>query len=392
MTRKVRIDTRVVMPTDYAKLVAFFRQRRALEAGNPCSSKSKFDSARTCALPRHMRFVRSKFMMVVALCLLPVGAATWIFFWASHKEIRSDTEAQMHNARAAFALEFQDDLAQLQVDARWLTTDPDVARELAAHDAEMLHEHLDDFDGVYRVYLTDARGAILASSHERAAHGSLAAMPELRGALAGQSFDGITQLALQHPEPEYAYALVRPIASHGVTIGALLAAFALDQAYFDDTAKKEGVALSFPASTIAVVAESSGYPAHEVKISGEGIDIRELPDGRELALAAFVPSEMGAGALSVTIARDVTTSNCTMRSATSPIDSSCSPSWPPRRSRSVFSSRILLCAQLMGTIARALPGVALKKYVRVEGVRTGVTSCKHSSRHLQRDDRAARPR
>jgi len=332
-----------------------------------------------------MRSVRLKFIAVIALCLIPMAAATRIFYWAAREEMREEALDQMQSARSAFTLEFQDDLSTLRVAARLIASDPDLARELAAGARPILHEHIDDFSDVYpevRIYLTDSKGELLASSKQADVHGSLSQMPEMQQALQGRSFAGITRLVVQwhappeQPEPplqseaNYSYALARPIESEGKRVGALLASFPLDRGYLDNTEQKEGLALALKIGD-QIIASNQDHPAPDAKLKDGALELRSLRDGREVALASFAPQGLGVtpGLVTVIASKDVTRQ---FRNAERWLDY-----------RLIALGVIALLAigaglfianhivQAIQKIASVLPGVALKKYERVEGVRTG---------------------
>ncbi len=315
-----------------------------------------------------MLSVRAKFLIVIALCLVPMGAATRVFYWLSRKDMHDDAMTQMKNAQSAFVLEFSDDIALLQVAARLVASDPDVSREVASQDRATLYEHIDDFSGVYRVYLTDAAGTILASSHKRDATGSLAKVPEAQSALAGQAFDGVTRLAVDEAPPGFYYTLFKPIRHENKTVGLLLAAFPLDRDYLLSSANKEGVDLSLSVGG-EMITSRAGAP--EEKMSPGRIDVHVLDDGRTLARISFPLDAIGKtpGPVVVTAAKDVT----------KPLADA---------ERSLLHRMLVLLGvavlalaaghtsanplvRAIAKIAKVLPGVALKKYERVEGIATG---------------------
>ncbi|MHB8418682.1 MAG: adenylate/guanylate cyclase domain-containing protein [Myxococcales bacterium] len=325
-----------------------------------------------------MRSVRTKFLAVIALCLLPMAVATRIFYFVSKDELQADAVAKMKNAGKAFSLELQDDIATLEVAARLIATDPDLRRELAAADEPLLYEHIDDFTGVYpgiRVYLTDPQGTVRASSHQRHASGSLVPTPELRAALQGGRFAGISRLILRDggvtvPERYYSYVIARPIQEGGSIVGALLATFPLDRTYLDNTEQKEGLALSLRIGS-EIVAFDADHPAPDAELATGQVLLKPLPDGRTVALASFTPAGIGAapGPVSVVAAEDVTK---LFRDSERFL-----------RYRLLVLGAIALAAlaagiaianpmaRAVGKIAAVLPGVAEQRYEKVEGIRTG---------------------
>jgi adenylate cyclase len=325
-----------------------------------------------------MRSVRTKFLLVIALCLLPMGVATRIFYYAAEREMQSDVEAKMKNAGGAFSAEFQDDLATLEVAARLIETDPDLRRELAAKDSPLLYEHIDDFSGVYpgiRVYLTDARGTILASSRQRHAHGFLGAMPQVQAALRGSRFTGVTRLILEDAgapveERAYSYSIIRPVLDGTAVIGALLATFHLDRAYLDNTEKKEGLALALRIGD-EVVAYNADHPLPEAEVPPGRVVVQHLPGGKIVALTSFMPTGIGVtpGPVEVVASEDVT--------------ELFTDSERFLRYRLLVLAVIALGALVAGLaianpmvrairqIAAVLPGVAARRYEAVEAVHTG---------------------
>ncbi len=325
-----------------------------------------------------MRSVRKKFLVVIALCLLPMAVATRIFYYASAREMRRDAEARMKNAGNAFSVELRDDLATLEVAARLIATDPDLRRELSTNDGPLLYEHIDDFSGVYPgilVYLTDANGTIRASSRERHPHGSLISMPEVRAALRGRRFEGVTRLDVADPasaagESSYSYVLVRPVSEGSRIIGVLLATFPLDRAYLDNTEKKEGLSLALRIGD-ELVAYDEDHPAPRMVLPPGHVVVQRLAGGRVVALSSFTPAGLGAtpAQISVLAAEDVTE---LFHDAERFL-----------LYRLLVLGLIAIAAVGAGLaianpmvrairrIASVLPGIAARRYERVDGIRTG---------------------
>ncbi len=248
----------------------------------------------------------------------------------------------------------------------------------AEKEGPLLYEHIDDFSKVYpdvRVYLTDNAGTILASSHQLYIRGSLADMPELRGALHEKPFTGITHLVFSEAgnavaEPMYSYALIEPIDQEGKCIGAVLATFPLDRGYLDNTEQKESLALALRIGP-SLVAFNADHPDPNADLKAGTFALRSLPGGRTIAFTSFTPDGIGTtpGPVTVLAAKDVTAEFHTSGSFL----------WY----RMLVLLAIAAAALVVGIaianpmvkaireIARVLPGVSEKRYETVRGVHTG---------------------
>ena len=126
-----------------------------------------------------MRSVRAKLALLIALCVLPLALATFLISRALEQEQREDAMERVRLAERAFEASLKEDVARLQIAARMLTTDPDVAKALDPLDLRELRQHLEHFGKVWpglRVLLFDAAGKVLVSSHSQDAGGSVSAM------------------------------------------------------------------------------------------------------------------------------------------------------------------------------------------------------------------------
>ena len=137
-------------------------------------------------------------------------------------------------------------------------------------------------------------------------------MPELRTVLQGKPFSGITHLVFTEngipvAEPTYAYALIEPIYQDGRCIGAVLATFAFNRGYLDNTEQKESLALALRIGP-SLVAFNADHPDPNADVAPGAFALRSLPGGRTVAFASFSPDGIGStpGPVTVLAAKDMT--------------------------------------------------------------------------------------
>ncbi|MHB1844109.1 MAG: adenylate/guanylate cyclase domain-containing protein [Deltaproteobacteria bacterium] len=324
-----------------------------------------------------MRSVRGKFITLVIICLVPAAISTRVFSFASNLALTNDILGEMKSAGQAFSLELQDDIATLRVAAQLISTDPDLARELEAKDQKALFEHIDDFASVYpgmRVFLTDADGRIVVTSRGLEDPRISSGLREVKQAISGRPFSGVARLGFQlndrtEVEDGYSYALADAIHRNGKLVGGLLATFRLDRDYLDNTEQKEGLALALNVGGV-VVASNADHPVPGEQLPVGTSLVRRTPAGRMLALASFVPVGLGSipAPITVVAARDVSEQFATNNRYIG--------------YRLAVLGAIALVALMAAflvanpmvegirRIVQALPGVAARRYVPVEPVRT----------------------
>ncbi len=322
-----------------------------------------------------MSSVRAKFALIVALCVLPLALATWFISRALQQEEREDALGRVGAAEGAFEAALKEDIARLQIAVRMITSDPDVAEALSPLDRTALQEPLQHFGKVWpglRVLIVDPSGAVLVSSHAEEAGGLVGAMPEVKAALAGKGFEGITKVAQGAAAADHlghAYAVVQPIEGQLGTLGAVLAAFPLDDAYLETAQRRHRLGLSL-ALEGKVVARSSEAPPGLAALAPGAVQMFRGED-RSAALAAFEPALLRRGGQSavVTASLDLTEQERDHHR------------FLLYRLLSVagVAAVALLVAGLIARkmnasvveLQRVLPGVALQKYEPVRVVQTG---------------------
>ena len=247
--------------------------------------------------------VRAKFALIVALCVLPLAGATFFISRALEREQGEDALERVRSAQQAFESSLADDVDRLRIAARMLTSDSDVVKALDPLDKPALAKEVQHFADVWpglRVSLLGLDGAVVAATEDAQAEGGLAALPEVRAALAGKPFEGVVHLA-----HGWACVVVRPIEQDKRGVGAVLAAFPLDNAYFQTAEQRHRLGLSL-ASGGELVARSSQAPTEEHQLTPGKVEIHD-EGGRVTAQDPFAPSLLrGALPAVVTASLDLT--------------------------------------------------------------------------------------
>ncbi|GAC1342331.1 MAG: hypothetical protein NVSMB23_14900 [Myxococcales bacterium] len=271
-----------------------------------------------------MKTVRRKLLFIVALCLLPLLAATLLLSVAMEREQRDDAGARLDSARLAFATELADDAADLDTACRLFAGDPDAVAALVRGDRAVVHARLAQFTQVYpgvRVLATDEDGRVVASSAAAAARGSLGAETLVQAALQGRAGHGVAELRLPgEGQASLVYAHVHPVEGAARRAGAVVALVKLDGALLEGLRKKADVAFALVRADGSVAAESGRGPARWFDAGAAGkaptrrqletLAEREGADGRVFATQGFAPAALEGGpaapSLIVVAARDMT--------------------------------------------------------------------------------------
>lgn len=266
--------------------------------------------------PFRLATVRAKLAALVLLALLPIGLILPLLAQLLSDELHQEVDDRLDLGERAFQVELQDDIAAVRLAAGLAAGEPEVARALAGGDPGQAVRSLDEFSREYpgtRVYLLLADGRVFARQGGAAAGAarlSEAGAADLSALRAGRPFAGVVRpLCGDGPGSGagLAYGVGAPVRGEREPLGAVLACFALDQAYLRNSAAKMGLQLAFHSGGQRLET-SPGFPpvlstvtaAHDTRLVRQG--------GRTFALQSFeVPIlRTPAGPMLVTAAADVT--------------------------------------------------------------------------------------
>jgi adenylate cyclase len=319
-----------------------------------------------------MRTVRAKLLFIVALCLAPMLVATVVLSRALDMEQQSERASGLRAAQARLAAELDDQIEELELAIRLLGCDRDVVAEVAAGRRDDIFEHLSHFSSVYGglvVYVADANGELVASSADPSLRGSLLEkLPGIRAALDG-SEDlvkiGTTQLPFE--DRHYGFVLTGPVrvGAEDKPVGAVVAAFRLNQEFWKSSAEKVGLELSlFVRDRLVVRTDAAPDPLKNVPLNKPVA--RRIGD-RVMVTTAFelAPLRNARVEASVDITDDVKADHRFLlyRIVTLLVVATIAVLVALRVASRMHNS--------VERLSQALPDFALRKYTPVEVIRTG---------------------
>jgi len=321
--------------------------------------------------------VRAKLTALVSMSAVVMLAALPVLSWLLHRQLVDEVDDRVTEAERAFQTELDDDLADLTLASRILSTpDGAAAHSIQRHDANRAHQLAQVFLDVYPnidILLVDETGHVLAQvgcEHPPDAVGGIQELAELPR---GQAFRGVVEHGCESTTSKAppAYVISQPIPG----VGGAVVCEPVDADYLKNSSAKLGLELALaiidPGNDHKLVGQTQDFPGGAVGAAKRtDTTIIDVED-RSWAVQRFEPRQLEGkiGHIGMLAALDVTDIHRIVRrnlfyALGILVVAAIISMW--------FGSRL---ASVMSDALRRV-NVALKRveqldYVHVEGVHTG---------------------
>jgi adenylate cyclase len=321
--------------------------------------------------------VRAKLTALVTMSAVVMLAALPVLSWLLHRQLIDEVDDRVTDAERAFQTELDDDLADLTLASRILTTpDGAAAHSIQRHDAQRAHQLAQVFIDVYPnidILLVDETGHVLAQVGCEHPPDDVAGIEELVELPRGKAFRGVVEHGCEAASSKAppAYVISQPIPG----VGGAVVCEPVDADYLKNTSAKLGLELALaiidPVNEHKLVGQTQDFPGGAIG-AAKRTDTTIIDVGdRSWAVQRFEPRQLEGkiGHIGMLAALDVTDIHRIVRRnlfyalailAVAAILSM----WFGSRLASVMSDALR-------RVNTALKRVEQLDYVHVEGVHTG---------------------
>ncbi len=214
-----------------------------------------------------LKTVRAKLTALVAMSAVVMFAALPVLSWLLHRQLVDEVDDRVTEAEHAFQTELDDDLADLTLASRILSTpDGAAAHSIQRHDATRAHQLAQVFLDVYPnidVLLIDETGQVLAQvGCVSTPPDTVESIQELVDLPKGKTFRGVVEHGCETPASKAppAYVISQPIPG----VGGAVVCEPVDADYLKNTSAKLGLELALaiidPTNDHRLVGQTQDFP------------------------------------------------------------------------------------------------------------------------------------
>jgi adenylate cyclase len=320
-----------------------------------------------------LQTVRAKLTALVALSGIVMLVILPVLSWQTKKQLVDEVDDRVEGVRTSFGTEIDDDLADVEIAVRLISTSGRIHKAVETGDATIANGVAKQFHDIYPdvdILFADKSGHIFAQLGCERPHNALSDVPDLQDVLKGQPFRGMLATGCEAAKPGAdlpAYTIALPVDGGG----AVVICMPIDKRYLHNASLKLGLELSLVTrGNRDPISKSDHFPEVGVGADNEKPVILEEGDSA-WAVARFSPKQFSSGnrqydviaALDVTDIRAIVRKNFAVALAALLVSALASLAWG---------------ARLAGMMSKALTRVndALKKlekqeYVKVDILKTG---------------------
>jgi adenylate cyclase len=320
--------------------------------------------------------VRAKLTALVSLSAAAMLAALPVLSWLLHRQLVDEVDDRVSDAERAFQTELDDDIADLTLASRVISTDVATAAAIQRNDAGRARQLAQVFLAVYANFdalLLDPTGRVIAQVGVEHPPERVDGIPELADLAKGKDLRGVIEHGCESTTSSAppAYVIGAPMANG---VGAVLVCLPLDGDYLQNSSGKLGLQLALavlaPGDNGHLMGQTPQFPRGALGVVSRESAIVDAGD-HSWAAARFEPRQLQGrmgnvgmvAALDVTDIRIIVRRNLLYALGVLAVAAAISVT---------FGSRL---ASLMSTALRrvndALARVERLDYVHVEPVHTG---------------------
>ena len=319
-----------------------------------------------------LQTVRAKLTMLVALSVVVTLAILPVLSWQTNKQLVDEVDDRVEEVKTSFGTEVVDDLADLEIAARLISTTGRTHKSIETGDSSIADGVAKQFHDVYPdvdILFADKSGRVFTQLGCDKPHDTIATVPELAGVMKGQEFRGMlpTGCEAQTAPATPAYTIAIP----GKDGGAVVVCLPIDKQYLHNASLKLGLELAVAVKNEREpISRSDHFPDRGVEATGEKAVI--VQEGEATwAVARFLPTQFGKGktqyeviaALDVTDIRSIVRKNFAVALLALVVSALASVAWGARLA-SVMS-------RALSRVNEALKKLEKQEYVKVDIFKTG---------------------
>ena len=256
--------------------------------------------------------VRAKLTALVSLSVVAMLVALPILSWMLHRQLVDEVDDRVTAAERAFQTELDDDLADLTLASRVITSDVTTAQAIRARDVRRARELAQVFISVYPnidILVVDGDGRVVAQVGCEHAPERIGEIAELADLPKGREFKGVIDHGCESPATSAspAYVIGEPVAGSG----AIAVCLPVDGEYLKNSSAKLGLELALAVvdpTDSRLVAATSEFPNRAVEVAKRtDTTIFDLGE-RSWAVQRFEPRQLEGrlGKVGMLAALDVT--------------------------------------------------------------------------------------